>query len=429
MKLTRARSINGRLRLPGDKSISHRAALIAALAHGSSEISNFSTAQDCASTLGCLRSLGISIEHRDDKIVFAGSEGLVAPREPLDCGNSGSTLRILSGVLAGHELTAELVGDESLSSRPMRRIIEPLELMGARIESTGGKAPLTVHGTGSLRPITYKLPVASAQVKSAILFAGLNARGRTSVIETIASRDHTERLFNGFGVPVTTNVDLSVTLDGPAQFTGGSITIPGDVSSAAYLVAAAMLLPQSELTIEGVGLNPTRAAFLSVLSSWGADVSTTDEQVERNEPRGTINVRGGLSKNATESERTLGQSMIPSLIDELPLLAVVGSQIDGGIRIRDAGELRLKESDRLATTAANLRAMGAEVDEFPDGLSVSGPTQLHGALLDSHGDHRIAMAFSVAALLARGESEISGAECVSVSFPEFFPLLESVVKT
>jgi len=429
MKLTRARSINGRLRLPGDKSISHRAALIAALARGSSEISNFSTAQDCASTLGCLRSLGISIEHRDDKIVFAGSEGLVAPREPLDCGNSGSTLRILSGVLAGHELTAELVGDESLSSRPMRRIIEPLELMGARIESTGGKAPLTVHGTGSLRPITYKLPVASAQVKSAILFAGLNARGRTSVIETIASRDHTERLFNGYGVPVTTNADLSVTLDGPAHFTGGPITIPGDVSSAAYFVAAAMLLPQSELTIEGVGLNPTRAAFLSVLSSWGADVSTTDEQVERNEPRGTINVRGGLSKNATESERTLGQSMIPSLIDELPLLAVVGSQIDGGIRIRDAGELRLKESDRLATTAANLRAMGAEVDEFPDGLSVSGPTQLHGALLDSHGDHRIAMAFSVAALLARGESEISGAECVSVSFPEFFPLLESVVKT
>jgi 3-phosphoshikimate 1-carboxyvinyltransferase len=429
MKLTPARSINGRLRLPGDKSISHRAALIAALAHGSSEISNFSTAQDCASTLGCLRSLDISIEHRDDKIVFPGEQGLVAPREPLDCGNSGSTLRILSGVLAGHDLTAELVGDESLSSRPMRRIIEPLELMGARIESTGDKAPLTVHGTGSLRPITYKLPVASAQVKSAILFAGLNARGRTSVIETIASRDHTERLFNGFGVPVTTNADLSVTLDGPAQFTGGSITIPGDVSSAAYFVAAAMLLPQSELTIEGVGLNPTRAAFLSVLSSWGADVSTTDEQVERNEPRGTINVRGGLSKNATESERTLGQSMIPSLIDELPLLAVVGSQIDGGIRIRDAGELRLKESDRLATTAANLRAMGAEVDEFPDGLSVSGPTQLHGALLDSHGDHRIAMAFSVAALLARGESEISGAECVSVSFPEFFPLLESVVKT
>ena len=427
MRLIPARSINGRFRLPGDKSISHRAALIAALARGKSEISNFSTARDCASTLGCLRSLGVSIEHKNGKFVFAGTQELSAPREPLDCGNSGSTLRILTGVLAGYDFTAELVGDESLSSRPMRRIIEPLELMGANIESTQGNAPLKVRGTRSLSPITYKLPVASAQVKSAILFAGLNAEGRTTVIEITQSRDHTERLFNGFGVPVTTNPDLSVTLDGPARFTGGSITIPGDVSSAAYFVAAAMLLPDSQLTIEGVGLNPTRAAFLSVLSSWGADITTTEVQTERNEPYGTINVRGGIKGNAEEPERTLGQSMIPSLIDELPLLAVVGSQIDGGIRIRDASELRLKESDRLATTAANLRAMGAEVEEFPDGLSVSGPTQLHGALIDSHGDHRIAMAFSVAALLAKGESEISGAECVAISFPEFFPLLESVI--
>jgi 3-phosphoshikimate 1-carboxyvinyltransferase len=428
MKLNPARSINGRLRLPGDKSISHRAALIAALARGKSEISNFSTAADCASTLGCLRSLGVSIEHKDGKIVFAGSQELVAPREPLDCGNSGSTLRILAGVLAGYDFTAELVGDESLSSRPMRRIIEPLELMGARIESSEGKAPLRVHGTGRPVPITYTLPVASAQVKSAILFAGLNADGRTTVIETTQSRDHTERLFNGFGVSVTSNNDLSVTLDGPARFTGGAITIPGDVSSAAYFVAAAMLLCGSQLTIERVGLNPTRAAFVSVLSSWGADIETTDVQFERNEPYGTINVRGGIAGNTEESKRTLGQSMIPSLIDELPLLAVVGSQIDGGIQIRDAGELRLKESDRLATTAVNLRAMGAEVEEFPDGLAVSGPTQLHGALLDSHGDHRIAMAFAVAALLAKGDTEITGAECVAISFPEFFPLLESLAR-
>ena len=426
MKLTPARSINGRLRLPGDKSISHRAALIAALARGRSEISNFSTARDCASTLGCLQSLGISIQQKGGEVVFAGSQEFVAPGEPLDCGNSGSTLRILAGVLAGYDFTSQLIGDESLSSRPMRRIIEPLELMGARIESTDGKAPLRVRGTGKPKPITYKLPVASAQVKSAVLFAGLNAQGRTTVIETTPSRDHTERLFNGFGVPIITNSDLSVTLDGPARFTGGAMTIPGDVSSAAYFVAAAMLLPQSELTIEGVGLNPTRAAFLSVLSSWGADIETTDEQTERNEPYGTINVRGGIAGHAGEPERTLGQSMIPSLIDELPLLAVVGSQINGGIRIRDASELRLKESDRLAATAVNLRAMGAEVEEFPDGLSVSGPTQLHGALLDSHGDHRIAMAFSVAALLAKGESEITGAECVAISFPEFYPLLESV---
>ena len=428
MKLRPARLLNGHLRLPGDKSISHRAALIAALAHGSSEISNFSTAADCASTLSCLSELGISIERKENKVIFAGNQKLVAPRRALDCGNSGSTLRILAGVLAGHDFTAELIGDESLSTRPMRRIIEPLELMGARIEATDGKAPLKVHGSSRLNPITYRLPVASAQVKSAVLFAGLNAAGTTTVIETLPSRDHTERLFNGFGVPVKTTTDLSITLDGPARFTGGSITIPGDVSSAAYFVAVAMLLPESQLTIEGVSLNPTRAAFLSVLTSWGADIATTDLQTERNETYGTINVRGGLTGTAAQPDRTLSRAMIPSLIDELPLLAVVGSQIPGGIRIRDAAELRLKESDRLATTAANLRAMGADVEEFDDGLAVSGPAQLHGAKIDSHGDHRIAMAFAVAALIAKGDTEISGAECVAISFPEFFTLLDSLSK-
>jgi len=428
MKLQPARRIAGEMRLPGDKSIAHRVALIAALATTGSEISNFSTAADCASTLSCLRELGISIERTENKVVFAGDQELSAPRAPLDCGNSGSTLRILAGVLAGHDLTAELIGDASLSSRPMRRIIEPLEMMGAKIESTDGKAPLKVHGSSQLNPITYKLPVASAQVKSAILFAGLNATGRTTVIETSPSRDHTERLFNGFGIPVTINADHSVTLWTSGRFIGGSMTIPGDVSSAAYFIAAAMLLPDSQLTIEGVGLNPTRAAFISVLTSWGADISTTDLQTERNEPYGTINVRGGVKETATASDRTLSGSMIPSLIDELPLLAVVGSQIEGGIQIRDAAELRHKESDRLAATAANLRAMGADVEEFDDGLAVSGPTQLHGALIDSHGDHRIAMAFSVAAMVAEGETEITSAESVAVSFPEFFTLLESVAQ-
>jgi len=427
MKLNPARQIYGRLRLPGDKSISHRAALIAALASGPSEISNFSTARDCASTIACLQELGTPIEHRGQKLIFTGDRKLIAPRRPLDCGNSGSTLRILTGVLAGHDFTSQLIGDESLSSRPMRRIIEPLELMGAQIEATDGKAPLKVHGSANLNPITYKLPVASAQVKSAILFAGLNAVGRTTVIETTPSRDHTERLFNGFGVPVTTN-DGSISLDGPARLDGGAITIPGDVSSAAYFIAAAMLLPQSQLTIEGVGLNPTRAAFAAVLSSWGADISTDDVQTERNEPFGTINMRGGINRIAGETERTLTRALIPSLIDELPLLAVVGSQISGGIRIRDAAELRLKESDRLATTAMNLRAMGAEVEEFEDGLWVSGPTRLRGALIDSRSDHRIAMAFAVAALIAEGESQIEGSGCVAISFPEFFPLLESLGK-
>ena len=428
MKLTPAQRLKGKLRLPGDKSISHRAALIAALADGPSEITNFSTARDCASTLDCLRRLGVSIERQNGKLKFSGSQKLVAPTEPLDCGNSGSTMRILAGVLAGQDLTVELIGDESLSARPMRRIIEPLELMGATIEATGGKPPLKIHGSSNPRAITYKLPVASAQVKSAILFAGLNAEGRTTVIETSPSRDHTERLFNGFGVSVVVKDDLSVALDGPARFTGGSITIPGDISSAAFFIAAAMLLPGSELIIEGVGLNPTRAAFLSVLSSWGAGLSQTDLQVERNEPVGTLTVRGGFNGLGRDEDRMLCGGLIPSLIDELPLLAVVGTQIQGGIEIRDAGELRHKESDRLATTAKNLRAMGADVEELADGLSVSGPTKLRGAPVDSYGDHRIAMAFSVAALIAGGETEIRGAESAAVSFPEFFDLLHSLIE-
>lgn len=429
MRLTSARKLKGRISLPGDKSISHRVALIAGLSSGSSEISNFSTAQDCASTLACLKQLGVSVELEKDGVLrFTGAEKLTAPREQLDCGNSGSTIRILAGVLAGQNFTAELVGDQSLSTRPMRRIIEPLELMGARIDSTDGKPPLKITGSDRLSPITYRLPVASAQVKSAILFASLFANGRTTVIEKSPSRDHTERLFNGFGVPVTTIDDLSITIDGPARFTGGAITIPGDISSAAYFIAAAMLLPKSELTIEAIGLNPTRAAFLSVFSSWGALISTSDLRSEHNEPIGTINVSGGLRFAARDEHRTLSGSMIPSLIDELPLLAVVGSQVPGGIQIRDAEELRLKESDRLQATANNLRAMGAEVEEFDDGLAVFGPTDLRGAAIDSYGDHRIAMAFSVAALIAEGETEIKNSECVAISFPEFFELLDTLAE-
>ena len=429
MRITPARRLKGRLTLPGDKSISHRAALIAALSSGTSEISNFSTARDCASTLACLQQLGVSIEtDANGRIRFAGGQSLTAPGKRLDCGNSGSTMRILAGILAGQNFSSELIGDESLSARPMRRIIEPLEMMGAKIESTDGKPPLKIHGTDKLVPITYELPIASAQVKSAILFAGLFARGRTTVIEKLPSRDHTERLFNGFGVPVTTN-DGSISVEGPARFTGGSITIPGDASSAAYFVAAAMLLSRSQLTIENVGLNPTRAAFLSVFQAWGAEISTTDLRNERNEPVGTINVTGGIGAEAGEDERTLSGSMIPSLIDELPLLAVVGTQIPGGIQIRDAEELRLKESDRLQATAQNLRAMGAEVDEFDDGIAVAGPTQLRGAKIDSYGDHRIAMAFSIAALIADGQTEIKGSECVAISFPEFFELLQSLAET
>jgi 3-phosphoshikimate 1-carboxyvinyltransferase len=308
----------------------------------------------------------------------------------------------------------------------MTRIIEPLELMGTRIESASGNPPLIIHGTKEIRPIGYKLPVASAQVKSAILFAALSAQGQTQVHESSRSRDHTERLFNGFGVEVTTDEDLTVTLNGPAQLVGGDMTIPGDVSSAAYFIAAGMLLPGSELVIQRVGLNPTRSEFISVLRSWGADISTGSLQEERNEPVGRIVVKGGRDRIGNQTARCLEKSQIPGLIDELPLLAVVGTQLDGGIDIRDAGELRHKETDRLRATAENLRRMGAEVIERPDGLSVSGPTKLQGATVDSYGDHRIAMAFSVAALVADGPTEILGADCVNISFPEFFELLQFV---
>ena len=405
--------------------MSHRAALVAALADGGSEITNYSTARDCSSTVSCLRALGVSVEQAEGKLRIAGKQTLATPRATLDCGNSGSTMRILAGVLAGHDVSAELTGDNSLSSRPMRRVIEPLELMGARIESGDGKPPLKIRGAREPKPITYKLPVASAQVKSAILFAALNAHGKTTVIETSPTRDHTERLFNGFGVRVQTN-DGSITLDGPARFTAGNINIPGDVSSAAFFIAAAMLLPASDLAIEGVGLNPTRTEFVEVLRSWGAAISETEVTTERNEPVGTIRVRGGIDSATRDADRVLGGAAIPSLIDELPLLAVVGTQIQGGIEIRDAAELRHKESDRLATTARNLRAMGAEVEETADGLNVFGPTKLRGAVVDSFGDHRIAMAFSIAALIAEGDTEIRGSEAAAVSFPEFFELLDSL---
>jgi 3-phosphoshikimate 1-carboxyvinyltransferase len=428
MKLSRKERVAGRLKLPGDKSISHRAALIASLASGPSIITNFSTALDCSSTLSCLQQLGVQIKRTDNVVEITNAEKFTQPVSALDCGNSGSTMRILAGVLARQTFSSELTGDRSLNSRPMGRIIEPLELMGAQIRSHAGKPPLSIHGAKEIRPIVYKLPVASAQVKSAILFAGLGAHGRTQVNESSLSRDHTERLFNGFGVTVTTDADLTVTLDGPARLENGDITIPGDISSAAYFIAAAIMLPGSELTIEDVGLNPTRSEFLSVLNSWGADISTTDVRSVRNEPVGTITVRGGIAPEIKDSNaRLLDKSRIPSLIDELPLLAVVGSQIPGGIEIRDASELRHKESDRLRATAVNLRSLGAEVEEHPDGLSIFGPTILRGASIDSFGDHRIAMSFSVAALDADGATEIRGAECVDISFPEFYKLLHSVV--
>jgi 3-phosphoshikimate 1-carboxyvinyltransferase len=434
MKLSPANRVHGRISLPGDKSISHRAAMIASLAEGRSRFANFSSSQDCASTLSCLRQLGATITQSDQTVVIEPPNQLHASDGPLDCGNSGSTMRMLAGILAGSNFTSELTGDESLSLRPMKRIIEPLEMMGAVIDSIDGKPPLRIHGATALNPISYELPVASAQVKSCVLLAGLSAKGRTTVTEATMTRDHTERLFEGFGVPVETRVTddgkTQYSVDGPARFAGGEMTIPGDISSAAYFVAASVLLPGSQLTIEAVSLNPTRTEFLSLLCNWGADIETRHVQLERNEPVGGITVKDGFNSGseaeATEPKR-IPKGLVPALIDELPLIAVVGSQLSGGLEIRGAAELRVKETDRISATVTNLRAMGAEVEEYNDGLFVNGHTKLSGSLIDSYGDHRIAMAFSIAALIADGPSEISGASCVNISFPEFFELLHQII--
>jgi 3-phosphoshikimate 1-carboxyvinyltransferase len=432
-----AKRIRGRLCMPGDKSISHRAAMIAALAEGSARIRNYSNSEDCAATVRGLQQLGVRIQRAESEIVVkgVGLHGFDSPAQPLDCGNSGTTMRLLAGILAGQNFTSTLTGDESLRSRPMQRIIEPLQMMGAKIVSRDARPPLIIEGSESLRPVTYELRLASAQVKSSILLAGLSANGRTTVIENEPTRDHTERMLNFFGSTVETGHaqregEQFVALNGPANLQGRDVSIPGDVSSAAYFVAAAGLLGGSSLEIHSVGLNPTRVEFLRQLQSMRFIVATTEETIETNEPRGTIRARGAERRHLENSaSRTrVDGVLIPRLIDELPLLAIVGTQINGGIEIRDAAELRVKESDRIATTIENLRAMGADVLEFDDGLRVNGPTHLRGASVDPHGDHRIAMAFAIAALLADGETEIKDSDCVAVSFPEFFELLNSVVE-
>jgi 3-phosphoshikimate 1-carboxyvinyltransferase len=431
-----AKRIRGDLRMPGDKSISHRAAMIAALAHGRSHIRNFSNSDDCHATLACLEQLGVSFQRGTFEIFVSGVgiRGLTPPPDILDCRNSGTTMRLLAGILAGTQFETTLAGDQSLLRRPMQRIIEPLEMMGAKISSTKGHAPLTIKGAGSLRAIEYELLVASAQVKSAILFAGLNADGRTTVIEAEPTRDHTERMLRAFGGQVESRAEGEnarfIAIDGPSDLHAQNFAVPGDVSSAAYFIAAACLLPGSSLEIADAGLNPTRIEFLKQFRTMGFDIQITDETEEHNEPRGIIRAAGNRPGKPERSgpHLTIDGLLIPKLIDELPLLAIVGSQIEGGIEIRNAAELRVKESDRIATTLVNLHAMGADVEEFDDGFRVPGPVRLRGAGIDCFGDHRIAMSFAIAGLIADGETEIKDAECVAVSFPEFFKLLNSVVE-
>ena len=413
--------LRGRVRVPGDKSISHRAALIGALARGNTVIHDFLRADDCLHTVSCLRALGVGIEDEGSRLIVRGmGPRWRAPMTPLDAGNSGTTMRLLAGILAGQPFQTELTGDASLRTRPMDRIVEPLSQMGARIVASGDGRfpPLRISG-GSLRGITYTLPVASAQVKSAVLLAGLLAEGPTTVVEPTPTRDHTERMLATFGAPIRRDGDrVSVTA---AALRGHEVRVCGDISSAAFLLAAAAGMPGSELTIEHVGLNPTRTGFLDVLRALGAEVDVRQTGEDTGEPVGAVTVRGQRLRGVR-----IGGSLIPRVIDELPVLCVIATAAEGETVISDAAELRVKESDRIAVIARGLRALGGEVEERPDGLTVYS-SRLHGGRVASAGDHRIAMAFAVAGLLAGGPVTVEGAESIAVSFPEFTRVLRDVV--
>ncbi|HUU29944.1 MAG TPA: 3-phosphoshikimate 1-carboxyvinyltransferase [archaeon] len=421
--LTGAKSFSGTLRVPGDKSISHRALMFGAMARGQSAVRGLASGLDVRSTAECLRALGVEIKAAGPETVLirgAGPKGLREPGSVLDAGNSGTTMRLLSGILAGQPFQTTITGDKYLRQRPMRRIIEPLESMGAQVLSAGGGfPPLSIRG-GSLTGINYRLPVASAQVKSCVLLAGLYARGRTTVIETVASRDHTERMLPLFGVEVKRE-GLAASVEGGAALVAVDLEVPGDPSSAAFFAAAAALVPGGEVRLEGLCLNPTRAAFYDLLEAMGAKLEKENQRTQAGEPVADLIVRHSPLK-AAQVDRTV----LPSLIDEVPVLAVLATQAEGLTRILDAGELRLKETDRIAAIAGNLTRMGARVREMAEGLEIEGPCTLKASSLDSFGDHRIAMAMSVAALAAEGETVIENSGCAEISFPGFYPTLRKL---
>lgn len=417
MRIEPASRVRGTFTLPGDKSISHRAAILGAMADGETRVRNFGSAADCASTLACLRGLGVAIRRDGDEVVIEG--GLAAWRQPaevLDAGNSGSTIRMLSGALAGRPFATTLTGDASIRRRPLERVAAPLRAMGASVETTGGSAPITIRG-GGLRGLRYELPVASAQVKTAVLLAGLQAAGRTTVKEPMPSRDHTERMLPAFGVRVERD-GLEASVEGGARLRGTNLAVPADASSAAFLVVAALVRRDSEIRLPGVLLSPTRAAFLDVLRAMGGRIETT-LTAEAPEPVGTI-----VASSSELVGVRVDPALVPSLVDEVPALAVAAAFASGETTITGAAELRIKESDRIAALASGLAAMGAAVRELPDGLVVTGGSRLRGARVASHDDHRIAMALAIAALAADGATEIEGGECVAVSFPEFYATVD-----
>jgi 3-phosphoshikimate 1-carboxyvinyltransferase len=419
--------VRGRVRPPGDKSISHRYALLAAIADGQSFIRGYSTGGDCASTLRCLRGLGVEITETpapggagiDVRITGRGPRGFRVPSGMLDAGNSGSTIRMLAGILAAHPFPTSITGDESLQRRPMRRIIVPLEQMGARITSEDGRPPLTIEGAASLTPLDFTPEVPSAQVKSAVLLAGLHADGLTQVHEPIPTRDHTERAVAAFGGLITHSDDV-IAVEGGQRLSGRELMVPGDISSAAFWMVAASALPGSEVTIDEVGLNPTRTGIVDVLKRMGANIEAHPARGGDGEPMGTLIVR-----HADLCATEIGPAEVPGVIDELPVLAALATH-GGALSVSGAEELRVKESDRISALADGLRRMGADIDEKRDGFHVRGTQRLRGGEVHAHNDHRLAMAFAVAALGAIGPTTIHDAGAAAVSYPEFFSVLESL---
>lgn len=423
LHISPAKSIKGNISLPGDKSISHRVIMIGSLAGGRTRVANFLPSADCLATVECFRKLGIEININGNQVeVFGkGLRGLKPARGTLDVGNSGTTIRLMTGILSGQRFQSEITGDRSVRSRPMRRIVDPLRRMGAdiegKVEGNNIYAPLKISG-GDLSPIEYELPVASAQVKSAILLAGLFAEGETSVIEKNPSRDHTERMLSYFGAKIG-----GTKVRGNREFSGAEIDVPGDLSSAAFFIVAALLAPGSELSIREVGVNPTRTGIIDILHRMGADLEVRDEKIISEEPRAKIVVRSSKLRAVKVSGE-----IIPRIIDEIPVIAVAATQAEGLTEIRGARELRVKESDRIATISSELKKMGANIEELEDGMFIVGPTKLKGAAVKSYGDHRVAMAMTVAGLVAEGETIIEDTACVDTSFPGFEDILRQVIK-
>lgn len=423
MNITKSAGLRGELVIPGDKSISHRAIMFGALADGTTEITNFLQGADCLSTISCFQAMGVDIENGADRVLIhgAGLHGLKAPEKMLDVGNSGTTTRLISGILAGQPFTSTLNGDASIQKRPMKRIMDPLTQMGTDIRSlnNNGCAPLEIHG-GNLHGISYQSPVASAQVKSCVLLAGLYADGTTSVTEPVLSRNHTELMLSGFGAQVT-SVGTTATVEPEPHLYGQKIAVPGDISSAAYWIAAALAVPNSELVLKNVGINPTRDGILRVVEAMGADITRENIHTVSGELVCDLIVRSSSLHGTVVSGE-----LIPTLIDEIPVIAVLACFADGETVIRDAQELKVKESNRIDTVVEGLLAMGADATATDDGMIIRGGKPLHGATIDSHLDHRIAMSFAVAGLLCDTPTTILNADSVVISYPDFYDSLKKI---